>query len=344
MPRSTLVLTEDEIRSIQGLLASVAADISTVEDPDFHRNAELFAYELPRRVCRALHDLKLREPKSALAIVSGFPVDDTGIGPTPPHWKNKEGRSPTLELEVLLVLLGSLLGDCVGWATQQGGLIVHDLLPIRGHEGEQLGTGSEQTLWWHTEDAFHPLRGDYLGMACLRNPDRVATTFASLEDVRLPPDQWELLFEPHFTIRPDESHLPKNRPDPGDEQGEEDPLCSSYEQIERMRRAPEKIAILAGDPESPYIRIDPYFMDPADGPRAQAALDALIAAIEGTLDEVVLSPGDFCFLDNWKAVHGRQRFKARYDGTDRWLKRINLTRDLRKSRCRRPSAESRLIF
>jgi len=35
---------------------------------------------------------------------------------------------------------------------------------------------------------------------------------------------------------------------------------------------------------------------------------------------------------------------ANYDGTDRWLKRINLTRDLRKSRASRLTADSRIIY
>jgi alpha-ketoglutarate-dependent taurine dioxygenase len=58
----------------------------------------------------------------------------------------------------------------------------------------------------------------------------------------------------------------------------------------------------------------------------------------------VLEPGDFVFIDNYRAVHGRKPFKARYDGNDRWLKRINITRDLRKSRDARLSSTERLIF
>jgi hypothetical protein len=42
-------------------------------------------------------------------------------------------------------------------------------------------------------------------------------------------------------------------------------------------------------------------------------------------------------------VHGRRAFKARYDGSDRWFKRMNITRDLRKSRADRIEAVSRII-
>ena len=54
--------------------------------------------------------------------------------------------------------------------------------------------------------------------------------------------------------------------------------------------------------------------------------------------------GDFAFIDNYQAVHGRKPFRARYDGRDRWLKRINVVRDLRKSRESRLSAASRVLY
>jgi alpha-ketoglutarate-dependent taurine dioxygenase len=76
----------------------------------------------------------------------------------------------------------------------------------------------------------------------------------------------------------------------------------------------------------------------------QAALDALIAAIDGNILDLVLQPGDCVFVDNHRAVHGRRPFKARFNGYDRWLKRINLTRDLQKSRGSRCSCTSRIIY
>lgn len=59
---------------------------------------------------------------------------------------------------------------------------------------------------------------------------------------------------------------------------------------------------------------------------------------------VALNPGDIAFIDNYRVVHGRKPFQARFDGTDRWLRRLNITRDLRKSRHARLTAESRVIY
>ncbi|HEX7240648.1 MAG TPA: guanitoxin biosynthesis L-enduracididine beta-hydroxylase GntD [Longimicrobiaceae bacterium] len=337
---SKVVLTNEEIDSIRGLLQEVSSRFESPEDPEFLRQADVFAHELPRRVRAALREFRLTEPKGALCVISGYPIDQEKIGRTPKHWKVKDPANDTKEEEMLLVLFGSLLGDLIGWATQQDGRIVHDIFPIQGHEGEQLGSGSEQLLWWHTEDAFHPYRGDYLGMMCLRNPDSVATTFASMENVRLSPELFRLLSQPYFTIRPDESHLVKNRGN-GAPEGE---LSEAYRKIEEMMSRPQKISVLFGSEESPYMRLDPYFMDPVqENAEAQQALDTLIKQIDAVLEDQVLQPGDFCFIDNFKAVHGRKPFQARYDGQDRWLKRINIARDLRPSRSMRVAADDRVI-
>ena len=239
------------------------------------------------------------------------------------------------------MLFGSLLGDAIGWATQQNGHLVHDVMPIKGLEQEQLGTGSEQLLWWHNEDAFHPYRGDYIAMMCLRNPDRVATTMACIDDVTLTEEQVKLLFSPHFVIHPDESHREKNKGNT--ELDSEDSLSSAYKRINEMTTAPQKIAVLYGDPASPYLRIDPYFMDEVEDEGAQNALNALVESLEAALIDVALQPGDFIFIDNFKVVHGRRPFKAKYDGNDRWLMRINVTKDMRKSRTARLSCRSRII-
>jgi alpha-ketoglutarate-dependent taurine dioxygenase len=100
--------------------------------------------------------------------------------------------------------------------------------------------------------------------------------------------------------------------------------------------------MLFGDRESPYIRLDPYFTTPLDD-EAGAALNALAKIVDDNLQEVALQPGDCIFIDNYRVVHGRKSFKARYDGTDRWLKRINLTRDLRKSHGSRSGCEMRVM-
>jgi len=324
-------MTPEEIAEARLLLDELADSYGSAENQAFLDEADVIAHDLPRRIRQALRRFRLFEPDDALMVVSGWPIDEEKIGPTPVHWKQHTPENDTRAEDILLVLLGSLLGEPIAWSTQQDGRVVHDILPIRGHEQEQLGSGSEVLLTWHVEDAFHPYRGDYLGMMCLRNPDRVPTTFAPISKVKI--------------TRPDESHLPKNRgAGNGHSPEEEEVLQRAYRKIEQMWHEPERIPVLFGDPKAPYIRLDPYFMDPPEDSVARSTFDDLTRQVDAALEDQVLEPGDFCFIDNFQAVHGRKSFKARYDGRDRWLKRINVVRDLRKSRESRLSAASRVLY
>jgi Fe(II)/alpha-ketoglutarate-dependent arginine beta-hydroxylase len=339
-----LSMFAEEISALKNLLAEVTTQYTSVERPDFLKEAALIAHQMPKRISRFFNDFKQLELPSGACVITGYPVDDQKIGPTPAHWKVRPEISPALEAEMLFVLLGSLLGDPIGWATQQRGYILHEVIPIREDENAQISTGSLQTIWWHNEDAFHPYRGDYVGLMCLRNPKRVPTTFASIDMIELDPKIKEILFEPHFVIRPDASHAPKNNGNGHvHDHGIDDFGEIAYAQIQRLQVDSPKLSVLYGDPDSPYLRLDPYFMDPLGDDEAQFALNSLIHAIDACLAEVVLQPGDCLFIDNYRSVHGRKPFKASYDGTDRWLKRINITRDLRKSRAARHSCTSRII-
>jgi Fe(II)/alpha-ketoglutarate-dependent arginine beta-hydroxylase len=340
-----LELSGKEIAAIQSLLNEIVIQHSSVEAPDFLRNASIYAHELPSNLRVFLNDLRLLEQPGA-CLVSGYPIDDAKIGRTPEHWNIKASDSPTLHEEIFFVLCGSLLGDVFGWSTQQDGYILHDVLPIKEHENKQISSGSEQTIWWHTEDAFHPYKADYIGLMCLRNPDKVATTFASMDVLELDQEHVKVLFEPRFIIRPDESHLEKDQPGAQGYAGNSNGLLkAAYARIQQMNSNPQRVPILFGDPESPYLCLDPYFMDFEQlDAEAKRALEALIEAIDANLTDIVLQPGDCCFIDNCRAVHGRNSFKPRYDGYDRWLKRLNITRDLRKSRSFRASSASRILF
>lgn len=336
-----LNLSIDESNEIKRLVTELTERFESAEDREFLNNSAVYAHKLPERVHQFLNDFKQLEGADGCCLISGYPINNQGIGATPPHWKGKTGVSSTLEEEMILALFGALLGELIGWSTQQDGHLVHDVIPIEENEESQLGTGSKTLLWWHTEDAFHPLRGDYLVLMCLRNPDNVPTTFACVDRTELTEAQLEILFQPRFFIRPDESHSETHRGlTPAD-----GTLDASYAKLAQMVDAPEALPVLFGARNLPYVRIDPYFMTTLPGDReAEEALEALVNQMENNIVEEVLHPGSFLFIDNYRTVHGRKPFTARYDGTDRWLKRINITRDLRKSRGSRPAVSSRIIY
>ncbi|RPK74101.1 Enduracididine beta-hydroxylase [Streptomyces sp. ADI96-15] len=150
-----------------------------------------------------------------------------------------------------------------------------------------------------------------MALLCLRNPDGVGTTVASVEDLDLPAGARGTLAEPRFRFFPDDSH---SGPVPGREGG---PAAYPEERV------------LFGPAHAPYLRFDVDFMAGAD-PAAAEAVRATDALLRSSAGRVVLHPGDLVFIDNYKVVHGRDPFTPRYDGEDRWLKRVNLLRDVRR--------------
>ena len=345
-------LTPEEITILHNLIKDIVSRYDSVEDENFLNNVCIYAQEVPRRIRTFLNDFRLHEPEAGYCIVSGYPIDAGKIGATPAHWQLNADVSQTLEEQILLTLYGSLMGDLIGWATQQDGKIIHNVFPVKKYEKEQIGLGSVDDLLWHTEDSFHPFRADWIGLLFLRNPDHVPTTIGYLDISQLTKRQIEILMEKRFTIRPDGTHSEENESEKRKEErsknhGKDNAMKivdEAYEKIHVMDEAPEKIAVLFGDPAAPYLRIDPYFMDRLEGDEeAQEVLDLAIRLIEDSLHEVVAQPGDCILIDNYKVVHGRKGFKANYDGTDRWFKRVNIARDLRKSRASRISPTSRVI-
>lgn len=318
----TVKMEPNEIQQVQVLLDQISKEFLSSDDQDFINRAFIYSHGLPQRVRETLYLLKIKERFSG-AVVSGLPIDDDEIGATPTYWTKPGESKNTTRYEFFHVLLSSLLGEPFGWANQQSGKIIHDILPIKEHESEQINSASKATIYWHTEDAFHPYRPDYVSLMCLRNDDDVSTTYADINISELDRNCIDILFEEKFIQLPDKSHL----------------VYPASHVPERV-----KMAVLFGDRSAPYLRLDPYYMDfesiDAD---ARLALEKLVLHIDSRVREIVLKPGDICFIDNYTAVHGRKSFDAKYNGRDRWLKRICITRDIRKSRENRSSPESRFV-
>ncbi|MEU7864952.1 TauD/TfdA family dioxygenase, partial [Nonomuraea sp. NPDC049141] len=79
------------------------------------------------------------------------------------------------------------------------------------------------------------------------------------------------------------------------------------------------------------LEVDPHV------PEATQALSMLGDALRTVRRTFILEPGDLAFVDNRLALHGRTEFTPRYDGRDRWLQRIFVHRDFRRSRAMRPA-------
>ncbi|MFJ2159148.1 MULTISPECIES: guanitoxin biosynthesis L-enduracididine beta-hydroxylase GntD [unclassified Streptomyces] len=328
-------LSAEEISSLQQLLTDPSVAQNDPGEQAFYDNAWELVSHVPIGLRRFLEEFR-RNDAAAGFLLSGFGVDDAAVGPTPRNWAEGAAAGRTRREELFLALMGQCLGEVFSWPTLQSGRLIQNVLPIAGEEGEQSGHGSDVLLEWHTEDAFHPYRCDYLALFGIRNHDRVPTTLASIQEVQLSADTRQVLSEPRFYILPDDEHLRQlavQRPnDPG------------LLRMREMRDNPEPVAVLFGAGDSPYLRIDPYFMRCVDGDAvAEMALKELVMELERVQQDVVVEAGTLLVVDNYLAVHGRRAFTARYDGADRWLQKAVVARDLRKSRSARESAAGRLL-
>jgi len=318
----TVEITAEDIRSIEAILMELANTYSSISDHLLAQLAAVYAHELPRRLRASLNDYRILEQDSALSI-RGFFVNDNALGSTPTNWVTRETSAARLRCEFFLLLCAALLGDPISWETQQHGKFMHDLVPIRDHEGYQINSSSVNRLTWHTEDASQSYFADYLLFMCLRNPQRVATRLSSIADVRLNEATRQLLFEHDFAMQRDLANQGSPTPE----------MASTLSSGTGAMNRPIRSRVLFGNHKSPYVRLDSYFIDVESvEPDVSVALNELLAEFERHASDVILTPGDVLVIDNYRTVHGREPFVAAYDGTDRWLKRISVARSLRAFR------------
>lgn len=302
---------------------------------EFHNEAWELLERLPIGLRRFVENFRRNDPAASF-LIRGLGVDDAAVGPTPRNWAESATCTRTHREGLFLALIGKCLGEVFSWPTLQSGRMIQHVLPIAGEEGEQSGHGSDVLLEWHTEDAFHSYRCDYLALLGIRNHDRVPTTVASIRDVQVTAEVRRVLSEPRFYILPDDEHLrqlAKKYPD-----------HPALLRMRAMRDEPEPVAVLFGAADAPYLRIDPFFMGCVDDDtEAEQALKDVVAELERVQQDVVVDAGTLLVVDNYLAVHGRRAFAARYDGTDRWLQKSVVARDLRRSRESRSSAADRVL-
>jgi alpha-ketoglutarate-dependent taurine dioxygenase len=75
----------------------------------------------------------------------------------------------------------------------------------------------------------------------------------------------------------------------------------------------------------------------------EEALSTLVRQLNSVKQDVILERGDALYIDNYRTLHGRAPYTAKYDGTGRWLKRIYISGSIRRSRKLRSDAASRII-
>lgn len=224
----------------------------------------------------------------------------TGI-PTPRSFDELEEiqqNNPVLsEIDTVFHVNSMRFGRVYGFAQEQNGAIVQNLFPIQQNADKQISSSSKTILEMHTETAFHPWRAETLLLLCMRGREDAGTTISLLEDIvdTLDGETIEILHQPVFETTIDESFLSADQPDTS---------LTTPVLFDGATRITYDRALMRGK-----------------SVEASLALQRVSEAVERVKKTFFLRTGQVMVINNRTAIHGRTAFAARYDGTDRWLKR-----------------------
>jgi L-asparagine oxygenase len=313
-----LELTSDERSDLAALVARLSDTAPhLVDDAGWQAEARLTSCHIPPRLRAAMRAFRHDAGVDGMLTITNLPIVPGSLPPTPNQPDSVE-RAATAPAATAM-LLGQQLGEVIAYRDEKHGALVQNVVPVATLAKSQSNGGSVP-LELHTENAFHPNRPDYIGLLCLRpaDQDQVGTQVAAIRNA-LPllgdADQ-AILREPRFvTAAP-----------------------PSFHSADRSGARP----VLTGHSDDPDICVDFHATTPVDDAAARA-LTNLRTALDEVRSDLVLRPGDMVFLDNRLVVHGRVAFSPRYDGNDRWLHRVFVHLDNRRTRARRAGNGSVLI-
>lgn len=268
--------------------------------------AMLLSSSLPDQVTRVLHRVRTSQPPGGGVVVRALPVDSE-IPPTPTASRRGELLSQLPVAALVQLAVATRLGEPFAFADENDGRLVHDIVPVRGSEDRQENSGST-LLELHTENGFHPYRPEFVTLMGIRSDHerRAKTLLLGLNEILpgLSSGCREALRQPVYRIRVGSSFSPA-----------------------AWGVASPPLRVL--DRDDSLLSMDLHAMEGLTD-EAQSALSELRDVVTARLRGTVVGQGDLVVIDNRAAIHGRTSFRARYDGTDRWLRRVFVTSDLRR--------------
>ncbi|MDG4857113.1 clavaminate synthase family protein [Streptomyces sp. T-3] len=319
--QSTVAATDRELDPADaGACERLARTLCTrghdqVDSPEWVAGARDAWEDLPPLLRREVRRFRRHSGPRGTLVIGGLPVDQAAL-PATPTVPGSVQRQATISAAVL-TMVACGLGEPLAYLAEKSGALVQDVVPVPGQETFHGNAGSVP-LSFHTENGFHPHPPDYVIFLCLRadHDRRAGMRVAGIRQALplLTPAGRQALFAPEFITTPPPSFGP-------------DAAATEPDVTPRP--------VLSGAAEDPDIRMAQLVTTPLT-PRAAAALDEFGRACEATARTLRLTPGDLVVIDNRVTVHGRTAFHPRYDGADRWLQRVYVTTDLRRSRDHRP--------
>ncbi|MFC8096340.1 TauD/TfdA family dioxygenase [Streptomyces sp. NPDC057301] len=269
-------------------------------------------HHLPVDLRQAVSRFRRHSGEQGVLLLRGLPVGE-GTLPDTPGTLDSVQSEPSVSAAVLMMIARGL-GDPAAFRPEKNGALVQDVVPVSGKEEVQGNPGSVE-LTFHTENAFHTHRPDFVLLMCLRSDhEGVAGLRTSCIRQILPMLSWvdrEALYRADYVTAPPPS-------------------------FGGATNGVTEHAVLVGDLFDPDLRVD-FAATAAQSGQAELAMAELESACHAQALTFRLRPGDLAIVDNRVTLHGRTAYQARYDGRDRWLQRTFVLTDLRRSRQHRPN-------
>lgn len=262
---------------------------------------------------KKLLEFKLRSNLSGYYLLRGLPRDPClKHCAIPKVIQNLKRLKKTYYSEFWLSLVAFLLGEPFSYQQEGDGFLFHNICPELKHNQTLSSKSADLLLDFHTENAFHGFIPDFLLLFCLRQDrhQQAKTFIASIRKIihRIPRSIKRILFKPWYKTGIDTSFG-----SPNGEKGN-GPIVS----------------VLSGQHNDPQIIFDPDLMLPLNK-KALFALNYLKKSLLSVKESILLQPGDLLIIDNRRAVHGRNQFKAYFDNQDRWLQRCYVSKDISRA-------------
>jgi L-asparagine oxygenase len=273
---------------------------------------------LPADILREILPFRSVPAAPGVLLLRGMPVDDE-LPPTPSV--GGVSAKSTCISEASILLVGLLLGEPVGYADEMDGVLVQNVYPTEAEKKSPSNDSSETDLGFHTELAFsseapdrpmHLGSPDFLLLLGLRAApqDDAVTTLVEALDIcaELTAGALRTLRQPLFELQ----------------------APYSFTRVTGHRPWSPPVPLLHGDEQATTLAFDLACGARGICPDATVALNELrsVVARPELHVRIRIAAGDLLLVNNRTCAHARSRFRAAFDGTDRWLQRVYVRRDL----------------
>lgn len=302
-------------KDVLNMLSNKLLDISINHDTCTYLNsATLLTTYIPDRLRTFIQYFKNEKLKNDIFIIKNLPVDENIITPE----NNKSYIGENTKLSRCQAIINQCIGEMIAYESESDGHLFQDMVPNKQLKDTQTSLGSDTELELHTEQAFSTLKPDYLSLACLKKDNNAKTYYLHLNHIldNITNEEKMELEKKLWNIGVDLSFVMNG--------------CSSKE------RGPVSII------QNNNLIFDQDLMKGTTD-NANDLIKKIINIYYGYREHYIIEKGDLLILNNNKLVHGRSNFKAKFDGTDRFIIRSFIIHSLKKIKDKTKESNDRIV-